>query len=43
MPSAAASEYYYLSRLADEPAGAWGRHGRKADPQALRLEICRRF
>jgi outer membrane receptor protein involved in Fe transport len=36
-------EYYYLSRLAAEPAAVWDRHVRKADPQAIRLELTRRF
>jgi len=36
-------EYFYLSRLNTEPAGVWDRHVRKADPQAVRFEITRRF
>lgn len=35
-------EYYYRSRLPGE-AAEWGRHGRPADPQAIRLEVTHRF
>jgi len=37
-------EYYYLSRFPDEPAqGVMGRNLKTADPQAIRLEVRRRF
>jgi len=37
-------EYFYLSRFPDEPAqGVMGRNLKTADPQAIRLEVRRRF
>ena len=37
-------EFYYPSRFPDEaPAGVWDRHLKTADPQAIRIEVRRRF